>query len=84
MAGERRRWGAQEIRRLRRDLGLSQQQMAAALGVRQQTISEWETGAYTPRGASLRVLALLAERRADYRADPTDGQGEGASAAPRD
>jgi DNA-binding transcriptional regulator YiaG len=36
--------------------------MAAELGVRQQTISEWETGLYQPRGASARLLEIVAER----------------------
>jgi DNA-binding transcriptional regulator YiaG len=43
-------------------LKLSQQAFAAELGVRQQTVSEWETGAYEPRGASLRLLDIVAER----------------------
>jgi DNA-binding transcriptional regulator YiaG len=30
--------------------------------VRQQTISEWETGAYQPRGASAKLLTVVAER----------------------
>ncbi len=36
--------------------------MADELGVRQQTVSEWEVGAYEPRGASRTVLSLVAER----------------------
>ncbi len=36
--------------------------MADELGVRQQTVSEWETGAYQPRGASERLLTIVAER----------------------
>jgi hypothetical protein len=32
------------------------------MGVRQQTISEWETGAYAPRGASERLLTIIADR----------------------
>jgi len=42
--------------------------MADELGVRQQTVSEWETGRYLPRGASERVLAMLAERARPYEA----------------
>ncbi len=41
---------------------LTQQQLAQELGTRQQTISEWETGMYRPRGASGRLLSLVAER----------------------
>ena len=58
-------WTGERIAALRRRLGLSQAAFARELGVRQQTVSEWETGRYAPRGASLRVLAL-AEERAPY------------------
>jgi DNA-binding transcriptional regulator YiaG len=59
-------WSAESIARLRARLGLTQSEMARALGVRQQTISEWETGRYAPRGASLRMLQFLAESREPY------------------
>ena len=58
----KRDWEAEGVRALRRHLGLSQQQMAAELGTRQQTVSEWETGLYRPRGASARLLTIIAER----------------------
>lgn len=57
---------AEAIVALRRALGLGQAAFARRLGVRQQTVSEWETGRYRPRGASLRMLSLLAEERARY------------------
>ena len=60
---------------LRRRLGLSQQAFADELGVRQQTVSEWETGRYQPRGASARLLGMLAEAPAAYDATPP-GAGE--------
>ena len=44
---------------------MTQQQLAAEMGARQQTISEWETGQYQPRGSSARLLSLIAER-ADF------------------
>ena len=59
-------WTAERIAALRAELGLSQAEMAEELGVRQQTVSEWETGRYAPRGASVRVLRLLAESRRPY------------------
>jgi DNA-binding transcriptional regulator YiaG len=63
MARKRRpSWDANQVRELREALGLTQQALAQELGVRQQTISEWETGAYTPRGASARLLDLVAEQ----------------------
>ncbi len=62
-------WDAGSLLALRRDLGLTQQQLAGELGVRQQTVSEWETGAYRPRGASARLLGIVAERAGfEYRA----------------
>ena len=57
----REAWTAESIARLRSELGLTQAAFAAELGVRQQTVSEWETGRYQPRGASARLLGILAE-----------------------
>ena len=58
------------VKELRRRSGLSQAAFARRLGVRQQTVSEWETGRYAPRGASLVVLRLLEEEVAPYDASP--------------
>src|SRR5262245_17855512 len=55
-------WDAERVRALRERLGLTQRQLADELGTRQQTVSEWETGVYQPRGASARLLTLVAER----------------------
>ncbi|MDP9238722.1 MAG: helix-turn-helix domain-containing protein [Chloroflexota bacterium] len=55
-------WDAESVCSLRRHLELTQEQLADELGVRQQTVSEWETGAYRPRGASDRLLSIVAER----------------------
>ena len=55
-------WDARSVRALRRHLELTQEELAGELGVRQQTVSEWETGAYRPRGASDRLLTIVAER----------------------
>ncbi len=57
-----RPWDARRVRALRRHLGLSQDALAAELGSRQQTVSEWETGRYQPRGASATLLGIIAER----------------------
>ena len=63
MANRRRAvWDAASVRGLRRHLTLTQEQLAAELGVRQQTVSEWETDIYRPRGASSRLLTIVAER----------------------
>ncbi|MBF6598912.1 MAG: helix-turn-helix domain-containing protein [Dehalococcoidia bacterium] len=55
-------WDAHSVKGLRRHLALTQDELAEELGVRQQTISEWETGSYRPRGASERVLFMVAEQ----------------------
>lgn len=70
--GRRASWDAGKVRALRRHLKLSQQEMAEELGVRQQTVSEWETGIYQPRGASLTLLNIIAER-AEFRYEVEDG-----------
>jgi DNA-binding transcriptional regulator YiaG len=56
------KWDKERIQALRRHLGLTQQEMADRLGTRQQTISEWETGMYQPRGASATLLHMIAEK----------------------
>lgn len=55
-------WDGVSINALRRHLGLTQQELADELGTRQQTISEWETGMYKPRGTSITLLTIVAER----------------------
>ena len=68
----RPRWDSQRIQALRRHLGLTQRELADRLGTRQQTISEWETGMYKPRGASATLLSIIAERaKFEYRAIPS-------------
>jgi DNA-binding transcriptional regulator YiaG len=55
-------WDEASIRDLRTRLNLTQQELADELGTRQQTISEWETGMYKPRGTSVRMLSFVADR----------------------
>jgi DNA-binding transcriptional regulator YiaG len=66
-AGRRRRkpgprWDAEAVRALREHMDLNQGEMAEILGVRQQTISEWETGVYAPTRGRSKHLDLVAER----------------------
>jgi len=50
---------------------MTQRELADKMGTRQQTISEWETGMYQPRGASSTLLSLVArEARFQYDAIP--------------
>jgi len=60
--GKRDRWDSAKIHALRAHLKLTQNEMAEQLGTRQQTISEWEKGMYTPRGASSTLLTMVAEK----------------------
>ena len=67
----RAQWDSEYIQALRRHLGLTQRELAERLGTRQQTISEWETGMYKPRGASATLLSIIAERaKFKYQAMP--------------
>lgn len=82
MAKGKRRpaWDAGRVRALRRHLELTQEEMARELGTRQQTISEWETGTYRPRGLSERLLGLVAERAGfeyDAGGEAEDGEAPG-------
>ncbi|MFC1963916.1 helix-turn-helix domain-containing protein [Chloroflexota bacterium] len=64
-------WQSNSIQALRRHLGLTQRELAERLGTRQQTISEWETGLYQPRGASNTLLSMVAEQAEfQYQASP--------------
>ena len=56
-----RNWDADAVRELRSRMRLTQQQMARRLGIRQQTVSEWETGLYAPKGASVTLLRMVSE-----------------------
>ena len=75
MAPEKKRrrpaWDAPKVKALRSHMGLTQDELAQELGTRQQTISEWETGIYQPRGISERLLGMVAERAGfAYDAEP--------------
>ncbi len=68
----RPQWDGKHIHALRSHLGLTQRELAERLGTRQQTISEWDTGMYKPRGASATLLSIIAERaKFKYEAVPS-------------
>jgi predicted DNA-binding protein (UPF0251 family) len=54
-------WNADLIKALRLHMNLTQTEFAERLGVRQQTISEWETGAYEPSRSKSKHLDLVSE-----------------------
>lgn len=55
-------WDGTMVRALRAYLGVNQAELAGLLGVRQQTISEWETAVYTPTRSRSKHLTMVAER----------------------
>lgn len=66
-------WDGMSINALRKHMGLTQQELADELGTRQQTISEWETGMYKPRGASVTLLTIVAEKAGfEYKAGSSE------------
>lgn len=78
----RQEWDARRIRALREFMGMTQQQMADELEVRQQTISEWETGIHRPHRSTQKTLSLVAERVGfAYQAETTEGAAENAAEA---
>jgi DNA-binding transcriptional regulator YiaG len=70
-AGSKKPWDSRSVQALRQHLGLTQSGLSEKLGTRQQTISEWETGMYQPRGASAKLLSIIAEQaKFKYDASP--------------
>ena len=66
-------WDGRKVQALRQHLGLTQKEFSERLGTRQQTISEWETGMYQPRGASATLLSMVAEQSSfSYDTTPHD------------
>jgi len=59
---DKKQWDGKSVQALRQHLGLTQRELSERLGTRQQTISEWETGMYKPRGTSATLLSFIAER----------------------
>ena len=49
----------ENIRALRIDAGLSQDELAARLGVSRQSVSKWETGSATPELEKLTAMSEL-------------------------
>lgn len=79
-------WDGARVRALREHLRESQSGLAERIGTRQQTISEWETGAARPRRMSRRLLHIVAEEGGFYSAEGAGGaergRGDSAPVAP--
>lgn len=58
------KWDASAIRALRMHMNMTQLQFAEAMGVRRQTISEWENAVYLPDRSTMKHLGLVAEKEA--------------------
>ena len=56
------RWDGKMIHALRKSMGMNQSEFADVLGVRQQTISEWENDVYLPTRARCNHITIVAER----------------------
>ncbi|MEL6381524.1 MAG: helix-turn-helix transcriptional regulator [Cyanobacteria bacterium J06626_18] len=54
-------WDRAAIKALRKHMNLTQAQFAETLGVRRQTVSEWENGVYLPDRSTVKHLALVAQ-----------------------
>ena len=55
-------WSSQAIKALRIYKGLNQQQFASELGVRRETVSEWENSKYEPDRSKRKLLNLIAKQ----------------------
>jgi DNA-binding transcriptional regulator YiaG len=55
-------WSGSMVHALRLHLDISQAELADILGVRQQTISEWENNIYQPTRSRSKHLNLVAEK----------------------
>ena len=51
-----------DVRRLRRALGLTQEEMARKIGVTHATVNRWENGVHSPRGMALKALERMQRR----------------------
>ena len=75
-AGDAILWDGDLVRALRDHMGVSQAQLAETLGVRQQTVSEWENEVYVPTRATSKLLTFVAERVGfDFGDSATGGEG---------
>ncbi|MEO0769644.1 MAG: helix-turn-helix transcriptional regulator [Cyanobacteria bacterium J06649_4] len=56
-------WDQNAIKALRKHMGLTQAKFAAEMGVRRQTVSEWENGVYEPDRSTAKHLELIAKQK---------------------
>lgn len=66
-------WQQDAIKALRKHMSLTQSKFAQELGVRRQTVSEWENGVYDPDRSTTKFLALIA-KQSDFKTPPPEQQ----------
>ena len=52
-------YNAQEVKKIRNDMGLSQKSFAGYIGVSDKTVEAWEAGINHPSGAASRILSMM-------------------------
>lgn len=55
---------AQEVKEIRKKVGMTQMLFAEMLGVSKKTVEAWEAGTNVPNGSAMRLLQLFAENPA--------------------
>lgn len=65
-------WDADLVKALRDHMDWTQAELAEQLGMRQQTVSEWETGAYAPKRSTSKFLTMIAEKAEFVYGEPQD------------
>lgn len=75
-------WTPERIRALRQHMQMTQEEMSEELGIRQQTVSDWELGYHQPRGGMSHLLTIVAERAGfAYRTGEPENDPQGQSGA---
>lgn len=67
-------WQRDAIKALRKHMSLTQAAFAEELGVRRQTVSEWENGVYAPDRSTTKFLQLIA-KHANFSVEPSESKG---------
>lgn len=52
-------YGADEIKKIRNSIGMSQKNFASYIGVSDKTVEAWEAGTNHPAGAASRLLSMM-------------------------
>ena len=52
-------YSAEEVKKIRKDIGMSQKCFAGYLGVSDKTVEAWEAGTNHPSGAASRLLSMI-------------------------